>query len=76
MFDFQRLATAATDLDSRLEQIANQSRLTNALLALSIRVQSGSWTLSISEMADLDRLIVDILPISKQPFAPTGLEDE
>lgn len=34
MFDFPKMLNALSDLDSRFEQIANQQRVTNGLLAL------------------------------------------
>lgn len=39
MFDFSKAASAVADLDSRLEQLTNQQKITNGLLALLILCQ-------------------------------------
>lgn len=43
MFDMEKVAGAVTDLDSRLEQIANQGRITNGLLALLVLNESQAF---------------------------------
>lgn len=39
MFDFPKALSAIADADSRLEQIANQQRVTNGLLALLCMIE-------------------------------------
>lgn len=62
MFDFPKALSAVGDLDSRLEQIANQGKITNGLLALLVLStndsQAGRQTgLTPSEQAALVALV-------------------
>lgn len=44
MFDFPKALSAVNDMDSRLEQIANQQKITNGLLALLTLATADSAT--------------------------------
>lgn len=41
MFDFPKALSAVADVDSRLEQVANQQKITNGLLALLVLAEAN-----------------------------------
>ena len=62
MFDFPKAIAAVGDLDSRLEQIANQGKITNGVLALLVLAtdaanDTGQPVITTSERTALVALV-------------------
>lgn len=87
MFDLPKAMSAVADLDSRLEQIANQGRIANGLLALLVLNESNKRAEKFQEpmITEQERLACialarmafndpnSILAQAPEPYYPDGL---
>lgn len=88
MFDFaqigvlaERIETFTTDLDSRLEELNNRVKQQNAMLAMLVLLNDHPD--SAGRITNAERLVLDEMYEAafgvrhpKQPFMPTGLDEE